>query len=168
MVIAAKFNLMNPNCEPQRIQGCKPDYQGLIYTRCVKCGRVFGPHLVEQTPVELSNGNCPCPNFNVERQAVALPSYAAMAANFAEAWIKHIAQGRQIVAFESVLNTFRICSACEFYSDLAGQCGICGCYINLLHEGQGLNMLEWANEQCPHDPPFWRKEDRMSIEPTAR
>lgn len=142
-----------------------PDEQRRIYSRCVQCGRVFGPHRYDELPPELSSGNCLCDHPDVERQVVALPSYAAMAKNFAEAWIKHIATGRQVVAFDELLATFRICSSCEFYSDLAGQCGICGCYINLLHEGQGLNMLEWANEQCPHDPPKWRKEDRRPIKP---
>jgi hypothetical protein len=121
---------------------------------------------LNQNPVEqeiLSNGNCLCPHPDVERQAVALPSYEAMAKHFAEAWIKHLAKGRQVVAFDDILATFRICSSCELYSDLAGQCGICGCYINLLHGGQGLNMLEWANEQCPHQPPKWKKEDRTPI-----
>ena len=158
---------MNQNCTPQRIQGCKPDANRMIYTRCAKCGRVFGPHKLDQDPAELSSGNCPCPKADAERRAVELPSYAAMARNFAEAWIIHIARGRQVVGFEDVLNTFRLCSACDHYSDLSGQCGICGCYVSLLHGGQGLNMLEWANENCPHDPPFWRKEDRTPIKPQA-
>lgn len=160
-------------CQPTAIQGCRPDPQGRIYTRCVKCGRVFGPHLPTQSPSELSSGNLAaiittaveCPRANEQRSAVALPSYAAMAQNYAAAWIKHIATGRQVVSFADILATFRICSACEFYSDLSGQCGICGCYLNLLHGGQGVNMLEWANEECPHNPPFWKKTDRAPIKP---
>lgn len=158
---------MSSACQPQRVQGCRPDAEGNIYTRCVKCGRVFGPHPKDQDPVEVSNGNPPCPKADIVRHSVTLPSYLAMAKNFAEAWIIHIAKGREIVSFEDILRTFRICSACEHYSDLAGQCAICGCYINLLHGGQGLNMLEWANEQCPCDPPLWKKEDRTPIKPTA-
>lgn len=133
---------MSFNCTTQPIQGCVD----IGYERCVKCGHLFlpGESLVRECAVP---GN--------QRQVTTLPSYLAMAGKFIQAYAKWRASGKQVRPLPVIVQNFRECSACPKYSDLTGQCIICGCFVNLLHDGQGMNKLEWATEKCPDKPSKW-------------
>jgi hypothetical protein len=119
------------------------------YERCVKCGHVFTP----TDPRERE-----CGNPLSEKSPPSKLNFIATGAKFLQAYAKWRASGKLCLPFEGILRRFRICSKCEEYNDLTGQCNRCHCFINLLHDGQGMNKLEWATEQCPLKPPKWNKQ----------
>lgn len=134
-----------PQCQTQLIQGCKlPGYE-----RCVKCGYLF-------TPGEPRKRECTNPDST--RQLADLPSYVAMASKFIRAYAQWRAKGQPVVQLPVIVNNFRECSSCQHYNDLSGQCSVCGCYVNLLHNGQGMNKLEWGTEKCPLTEPKWNNQ----------
>lgn len=148
---------MTFHCKLQLIQGCQlPGYE-----RCVKCGHLF-------CPGEPRLRECDKPNS--ERQVANLPSYVAMAAKFVQAYATWRAKGQPVVELPVIVNNFRECSSCENYSDLSGQCCVCGCFVNLLHNGQGMNKLEWATERCPLPQPRWsnRPEEKQAKQPNDK
>lgn len=132
------------NCLPVKIQDCLD----AGYRRCVKCGRLFLPGDDQQQE---------CPTPNSQKQPVQLPPFLATAARYVQSYAKQRAAGDPIVPLSQVIARFRICSACEQYNDQVGKCGICGCFVNLLHNGQGQNKLEWGTSECPSQPPKWLK-----------
>ena len=136
---------VKPLCVVVPIADCKdPGYE-----RCVKCGHVFTP----TDPRERE-----CGNPLSEKAPPNKLNFIATGARFLAAYAKWRASGKLCLPFEGILRRFRICSRCEQYNDLTGQCNVCHCFINLLHDGQGMNKLEWASEQCPLKPPKWNKQ----------
>lgn len=131
-------------CVPTKIADCKePDYE-----RCTKCGYLFVPG--ESRARE-------CNNPESQKIPLEMPSFIATAARYVQAYAKFKASGKQVASLPQIVNRFRICSTCPQYNDAEGRCAICGCFVNLLHDGQGMNKLEWATENCPHNPPKWNK-----------
>ncbi len=132
------------HCKLQPVQGCQePGFE-----RCVTCGYLFVPADSAETRVR----EC---SHTWNRSVAELPSYMAMAGRWVQAWAKWRAEGKPVVQFTVIVKNFRQCSKCPQYSDLTGQCIKCGCFVNLLHNGQGMNKLEWATEHCPDTPPRW-------------
>lgn len=150
--------LSNKPCELTPVQGQNEDEPSKQWHRCIHCGELYPPGVTQ-----VSTGKNYCSNPTI-KNPVALPSYAARIRNYAKAWIKHKAAGNPNLPFEQILERFRHCSRCNCYHDLAGECGICGCYVNLLHNGKGANKLEWGTEECPHKPPLWLKQIQPPIE----
>ena len=148
-------------CEPQVIVGCIPDAKGQVYTRCVHCGEVFGPHDPPFPPTFLLQIPCRLPNDT--KIPLQLPSLPTRAVNYWAAWTKFRASGMQVLNFAGVMARFRKCSPCPYYNDAEGACSICGCYVNLVTGGSIANKLEWASEACPKIPPEWNSEPPRSI-----
>jgi hypothetical protein len=130
-------------CLPTRISDCR-DHG---YERCVKCGYLFVPGESRQRQ---------CTNFRSPRQPEN-PSFIASASRYVQAYAKWRAEGKPIVPLPQIIERFRVCSSCPLYNDVTSTCTICGCFVNLLHDGQGMNKLEWATEQCSDQPPKWNK-----------
>lgn len=131
-------------CIPVKIQDC----QDAGYERCVRCGYLFVPG---------ASRTRACTNPDSQRQPYPLPSMLATGAKYIQAYAKFRAAGQPMLDLPQIIERFRICSACDKYTDSSSRCGICGCFVNLLHGGQGMNKLEWATEQCPDSPAKWDK-----------
>lgn len=119
-------------CQYQEIQG----NTGAIarHLRCVHCGHVA------KFPVETRECHSPS-----ERIPIPLPDIGTRILNFAA----HLLHVPQAASEEIILERFRECSACPQYNDAFGACSACGCYINLLKMGEGLNKLSDKREECP-------------------
>lgn len=150
------------HCHFVTIVGAVPNSEGLVRSRCLHCGYVNEHHF----PLETLRATDPkaepevrtCTRPDSMKSELKLPSLPQRIKNYAQAWIKHIQEGRPVVSSEVILARFRQCSACPYYNDTQGACSICGCYVNLMERGKAPNALEWADKQCPDNPPRWLEE----------
>ena len=142
---------MTFHCKLSPVQGQYPNTSGDIHSRCVQCGKVYGPHHPNISPEPH-----PCTRPDSQKENVPLPSYLARASEYIQAWARHRAAGKPLAPLPIILERFKVCSACDMYNDLDGACSVCGCFINLYHRGQGMNKLEWASEHCPAPQPKWQ------------
>jgi hypothetical protein len=139
-------------CQYQEIQG----NTGAIARRlrCIHCGHVTEP---TEFPVETFQASvtriCPSPT---ERIAFPLPSMAERIVRYAA----HLLHVPDAASERVILKRFTECSACPQYNDVLGACSVCGCYINLLKMGEGLNKLNDTKEECalPENQKRWKKE----------
>lgn len=138
------------NCHPLPVVGTKPDAEGKIYTRCLHCGYVSGPHFPLEIPVRV------CTASEAIRVPPPIKSKIYSIFQYAQAWARHRAKGRPVLQFPQILERFRICSTCTRYNDVEGACAKCTCYVNLSQHGILPNKLEWADEVCPDHPPKWQ------------
>lgn len=129
-------------------QSASEKHLGIRY-RCVRCGFLTEPSLYRES---LPQRTCDRPHEI--RQPVRLPSLYAQALNFTQALQEHIQRGSPESTREEILESFRFCSKCQYYSDLSGQCSDCGCYVNLALSRENLNKLSWADQECPKG--FWQ------------
>lgn len=147
------------NCVPVLIAGCRPNAEGKIYTRCVKCGFVFGPHF----PVEIESQVRECSRPDSQRIPLPLPPLLDRAKAFREAWLRHVRLGRPVVPTLKIIERFRHCSSCDYYNDAEGGCSICGCSVNLTENGWLPNKLQWADEACPKPLELWPAEGQWAL-----
>lgn len=131
-------------CQYQDIQG----NTGSIakHVRCIHCGHVT------KFPVETRE--CPSPSVRIP---LDLPPLTALVLNFAA----HLLHWPSAASEATILHRFTQCSACPQYNDALGACCVCGCWINLLKMGEGLNKLSDKKEECPlpADQKRWKKEE---------
>ena len=133
-------------CEWQPVVGQSPsdtmDGELLRY-RCVHCGELTPPLYRDSLP------SLECKANYSGRTVVQPPNLLKQLANFGTEFAKHVANGTPRATRIEILESFRICSGCDRYSDLTGQCGECGCYVNLALHCENLNKLAWADQECP-------------------
>lgn len=138
------------SCEWQPVVGqSERETEGgkLLRFRCIHCGFVTEPVESPLYRDEYLHRECPVPHSG--RVVIQPPNILTQYANFARSLTEHIAKGMPASEPEEVVESFRICSACPLYSDLSGQCCECGCYVNLALHYENLNMLAWAEKECP-------------------
>ena len=145
-------------CEYGEIQGVSLDEIGRLRRRCIHCGYVTEPHFQRERPAPRE-----CSEPNHQKVNLPLPNYLARGVHFIQEWARHRANGRPLLRFDQILQRYRLCSSCPYYNDLEGACTICGCYVNLLHSGQGVNRLEWGDSFCPLPEPRWTAEEPKSL-----
>ena len=74
-----------------------------------------------------------------ERDKPQLPGKIEMAANFAQAVAKHVADGVTKVNQPTLERRLEICTACEYRKD--DRCSVCGCYL--------AEKAAWRTSECP-------------------
>lgn len=132
---------MSLYCEPQIVLGQPEHPDGMIY-RCIHCGQLYSRSHTVPPPR-------PCQSPRTGKMVVKLPLILQRFANFAVEYAKHTANGSPESTELEILESFKVCSSCQYYNDLAGLCNSCGCYLNLYQAQQNLNKLAWADAACP-------------------
>ena len=54
-----------------------------------------------------------------------------------------------------------ICWPCIHLDRNSDSCSLCGCRIH--RTDRAMNKLVWATEECPRQPPFWKKCNKWIV-----